>query len=318
MKRVFVRKIPAILATATLLVSLSACAATSGQFSDCTPSGNAGLVSASGSTGGDPQATFPTPIVAKSLDVSVLSSGDGDPILATDVVESLTTIYDGDTGAVLSTQQGDILALALRSNVTGSLPFTEAFECATAGSRVVVAGTAVQILGDSATGLDPATTLIVVSDITKSYPARATGVDQIVSNDFPGVVMSPIGQPGMTFGSKPAPTELTIAVAKQGDGATVAAGDSLALNLTGIVWGAKVTFASSWSNAAPVSVVASPLDASGQGVVAGLATALVGQRVGSQIFVIVPPSVGYPAGSEPAGVSAGDTLFFVVDILAID
>ena len=111
---------------------------------------------------------------------------------------------------------------------------------------------------------------------------------------------------------------MSIAVSKQGNGATVAAGDSVALNLVGIVWGGKATFASSWSNSAPVTVVASPLDASGQGVVSGLAKALVGQRVGSQLFVAVPPSDGYPAGSEPTGVSAGDTLFFVVDILHID
>ncbi|MEQ1736589.1 MAG: FKBP-type peptidyl-prolyl cis-trans isomerase [Rhodoglobus sp.] len=312
------RKLPAILVTAGLLVSLSACATASGPFSDCTPNGNAGLVSAPGSFDSDPKAEFPTPLVATSTDVSVLVQGDGDAISSTDVIEATASIYSGDTGDVLASQQGEILALSLRSAVKGDFPFVAALTCATTGSRVVTTGTALQLFGEAALGLDPATTLVVVADITASYPAKATGVDQIVGNEFPGVVMSPIGEPGLTFGSKPAPTALTIAVSKQGNGATVAAGDTLALNLVGIVWGGKVTFASSWSNSAPVTVIAAPLDASGQGVVSGLAKALVGQRVGSQIFVIVPPSDGYPAGAEPAGVSAGDTLFFVVDILAID
>ncbi len=314
----FVRKLPAILATAGLLVSLSACAAAPGPFSDCTPSGSAALVTASGTLGADPKAQFPTPLVSKAPDISVLGSGAGDPIASTDVVVASTTIYDGETGRVLASQQGDILALTLRSFVLGDFPVTQALECGTTGSRVVTTGTAAQLFGDSALGLAPDTTLVVVADITDSYPARATGADQIVDNAFPGLVLSPIGQPGMTFGSKPAPAVLTIATSKQGNGATVAAGDSLAVNLTGIVWGYTATFDSSWTNSAPKTILATPLDANGQGIAPGLAKALIGQKVGSQVLVIVPPSDGYPAGSEPAGVSAGDTLFFVVDILAID
>jgi peptidylprolyl isomerase len=52
-------------------------------------------------------------------------------------------------------------------------------------------------------------------------------------------------------------------------------------------------------------------------VVSGFGKAMVGQTVGSQVEVIIPPSEGYgTAGQESAGISGTDTLVFVIDILA--
>jgi peptidylprolyl isomerase len=98
---------------------------------------------------------------------------------------------------------------------------------------------------------------------------------------------------------------------------TVKEGDNVFANVTGIVWGAKSTFASSWDNQAPTPILAQKLGADGSGVVSGLATAIIGQQVGTRLLVVVPPSDGYPAGQEPSGVTAGDTLVFVVDILEV-
>ena len=53
------------------------------------------------------------------------------------------------------------------------------------------------------------------------------------------------------------------------------------------------------------------------GIVPGLATALKGATVGSQILAVIPPSDGY--GSTATGqIPANSTLVFVVDILGID
>jgi peptidylprolyl isomerase len=42
---------------------------------------------------------------------------------------------------------------------------------------------------------------------------------------------------------------------------------------------------------------------------------LVGQPVGSQVLLVVPPDKGYPEGSPDGSIKPGDTLVFVVDIL---
>ena len=51
-------------------------------------------------------------------------------------------------------------------------------------------------------------------------------------------------------------------------------------------------------------------------VIAGWDEGLVGQTVGSQILLVVPPDKGYgTTGSSDGGIKGTDTLVFVVDIL---
>ena len=51
-------------------------------------------------------------------------------------------------------------------------------------------------------------------------------------------------------------------------------------------------------------------------MIPGWDEALVGQTVGSQVLVIVPPNKGYGANGNPSGgIKGTDTLVFVVDIL---
>ena len=51
-------------------------------------------------------------------------------------------------------------------------------------------------------------------------------------------------------------------------------------------------------------------------VIAGWDEGLVGQTVGSQVLLVVPPDKGYgAAGNTDAGIKGTDTLVFVVDIL---
>ncbi|MFT6973529.1 MAG: FKBP-type peptidyl-prolyl cis-trans isomerase, partial [Pontimonas sp.] len=46
-------------------------------------------------------------------------------------------------------------------------------------------------------------------------------------------------------------------------------------------------------------------------------TALIGQTVGSQVLVSVPPTEGYSPGTAPSGVPPGATLVYVFDILGV-
>ena len=50
-------------------------------------------------------------------------------------------------------------------------------------------------------------------------------------------------------------------------------------------------------------------------VIDGWNQGLVGQTVGSQVLLVVPPSLGYGANAQ-GSIPANSTLVFVVDILA--
>jgi peptidylprolyl isomerase len=69
------------------------------------------------------------------------------------------------------------------------------------------------------------------------------------------------------------------------------------------------------SPTAPVEKVAVPVTFSLARVVAGFQKGLGGQSVGSRVLIGVAPEDGYPDGNPNAGIAAGSTLFFVVDIV---
>lgn len=313
------RKLPALVVAAGLLVGLSACSTqTLTPFSGCEPTGNAKLVTADGGFDKDPKAEFPTPLVATKAELAVVHVGDGDEVSSAGTVDVTVSLYLGETGEPLQTESGPLVEVPIRSFVDGRFPFVKALACATEGSRVVTTGTAEQIFGPDALGLTGSPTIVVVADIDATYPGKATGVDQLAQAGFPGIVLAPNGQPGYTFPDGAAPSESRHSVLKAGNGAKVEEGDTIIANLSAILWAGDTTFASSWENKAPTTLAVSDLDAAGNGLVPGLVSALVGQKVGSQVIAIVGPNDGYPAGQAPEGVTEGATLVFVVDILAID
>lgn len=312
-RRVSVRKLPALIVTAGLVASLTACVSAPAFVASCEATGNAALVDTSGALGADPRASFPTPLVSTDVEVAETTRGDGDRVTSADAVELSVSLYDGRTGEVAVESGTEIAAVPFSSFVSSSIPFTDALSCASVGSRLVITGTSAQVFGSE--GGD--TTVVLVVDVLRAFPAQATGADQWVTGGFPSVVFAPNGQPGFTFPDAGAPEDLSVATMKQGSGATVTEGDVILANLTGIVWGGDATFASTFASERPGELLVQYRDADGAGLIAGLTTALVGQNVGSRVLVVVPPSEGYPPGSAPTGVADGDTLVFVVDILAI-
>jgi peptidylprolyl isomerase len=98
---------------------------------------------------------------------------------------------------------------------------------------------------------------------------------------------------------------------KKGDGEVVADGATVTVQYYGINWNTATVFDQSWTGGGPTSF-------STAGVVEGFAKGMIGQTVGSQVIVVIPPELGYgPSGGSPdAGIGADDTIVFVIDILA--
>ena len=127
---------------------------------------------------------------------------------------------------------------------------------------------------------------------------------------MPSVVLAPNGTPGIIIPDTAPPSDLAVEVLKKGDGPAVGDGDQIRINYTGLTWADRKVFDSTWDKGASTAVT---LDA----VVPGFAQALKGQTVGSQILVVIPPSLGY-GDKTTSSIPAGSTLVFVIDVLGVD
>lgn len=316
------RKLLVIFTTAGLLVSLSACAGApvDGSCPVVFRTGpNSALVTADGALGADPKATFPTPLISEDIEVTELIRGDGTVVEPTDVVDFQITALLGTSGDVVTSSGYDKTAPIRRVAVEGD-PLGQMLQCTSVGSRVAATArfdTIFPGVDPTEQGMKASDTVVLVMDVQRAFPSRATGTDQLAPTGFPSIVLAPNGQPGFTFGSSTPRPDLAWAVLKQGNGAVVKEGDLVVAQATGAVWDSKAIFYSSWDSGNPINLLAASTADNPDGLPPGWAKALIGQKVGSQVIVSIPPSEGYPAGSAPTGITDGNTLVIVFDILGI-
>lgn len=318
-------------AAAALVASVLAGCAPSGrgpgnQPAGCTPalpSGDASsIVKATGAVGSSPRATFPTPIVATSDQVTVLKAGRGMVAAPGSQVDLDVTVYDGKTGksVAASAYDGSLRAVAGRGIPAQGGPLNRstlatALVCAQAGSRLALATTEKRLNA----GLTGATSVIAVIDVVHVYLGKADGANQLPKDGMPDVITAVDGQPGIVLQELDKPRSARSELVKAGGGAVVKKGDKAVLLFTGWTWpaanGDKPTVISAldtWSSGAASTL---PLTTS-SGLPAKAVDALVGQRVGSQVLVVLPPKDGFGA-NPPQGVTATDTVILVFDILGV-
>jgi len=126
---------------------------------------------------------------------------------------------------------------------------------------------------------------------------------------MPTVELDSDNVPTVTLPEGDIPTEFQKATLKKGDGEVVETGDAVMVQYHGVSWNSGEVFDQSWG-AQPFSFTA------GSGVVQGFTDAVVGETVGSQVIAVLPPSVAYGEGEINDSDLTGQTLVFVVDILA--
>jgi hypothetical protein len=308
-----VRTISALITAAALVATLASCTALPGSSGTCEPVAGPGkastAVAADGSFGVDPEATFPTPLVATDLEISVVTEGAGPLVEVGDIADVQATLYEGSTGNLVSSSGYDSSSPLRTISGEESNLFGQIVACAHVGTRMVVAVDAQAISPDNPEN----TPVVLVIDVIDRFLGTANGVDQLPERGMPSVVLAPNGQPGIVIPAADAPTELRVSVLKRGGGDIVSEGDKVVLNYTGMLWDSSVIFDSSWNTGLPATLIAT----AGQGgLIAGFAEALIGQTVGSQVIAVIPPDKGYgDAGAQ--AIPAGATLVFVFDVLGI-
>ncbi|MGG7463269.1 FKBP-type peptidyl-prolyl cis-trans isomerase [Plantibacter sp. YIM 135347] len=310
------RTAPAIIATAgLLLVTLTGCSpAGAANCSDAAEAGAATkLVHVTGAEGEQPKVEVPSPIYTKTTERDIVSEGTGAPLSEDQTAMVNFVLINGTTGETIGSSdfsKPGSLALNLKS---GSKGFRDALVCAPVGSRVTAVIPATKAFAEaeaSQLGLTKSDSIVLVADISNALLGRANGAERPTPSGFPTVVTAPDGRPGVTVPSAEPPTTVKTAVIKQGDGATVKKGDNVTVAYTGVLWKEKSVFQSTWEDGKPLSYKAGELG------IKGFDNAIIGQKVGSQVIVVLPPKDAYgDQGSGP--VPANATLIFVVDILGV-
>lgn len=305
----------ALIATAGLVaVALAGCAsapapqATAGRSSD--------TVDVRGHFGEKPRVDFPTPLVPKETQCTEVIAGEGERLQEGQHALIRYAVYNGANGERVEVAGYDDQDPREVTLVEGLMPgLRKALTCAREGSRVVAvipSDDGLGEAGDAGLGIAGGDSLVFVVDVEQVFLLRADGSVRLTRDEFPAVVLAPDGRPGITVPKSMPPEDLEIEVLKQGDGEPVEDGDTVVVHYTGVLWNDNEVFDSSWENGRPATFVVGK----GGNVIPGLSAALIGQTVGSQIGVIVPPSKGYGDDGNTS-IPAGSTLFFVVDILGV-
>jgi peptidylprolyl isomerase len=298
MRRGFVRKIPALIVVAGLLATLTACSTSSapGSAGCTTPASGdaANVVTASGKFGSKPTVKIPTPIVTKHTEVSTLIQGHGQVL--TDGTPSLIkyTIYSGATGKAVSSSSYGTPTTPITVGATNIGPLGDALECSQVGSRLAIAVKASELTSTTAKPNDKSgPAYIVVMDVVKAFLPKANGALRPGVNNMPAVVTAANGAPGISVPDIAAPKTEKVQVVRQGNGHTFTKKDTAIVQFTAVDWAStpKVQ-GSTWTD----GDAATTLSLSSSQIPSSIKKAIIGQKVGSQVMVVVPPTSASTSG----------------------
>ncbi len=316
-----------ILTVAALAVVLAGCAAgepaptgtpTDGSTPvarECAAAGPlSDAVKVTGELGAQPTVEFAAPLAPDATQRTVVVEGDGEATPYPAVVSVDYSFYDGTTGKLVEATkyaEGEQAVFVLDDSklLRGLL---KTVECTPVGSRVVGVVPASDGFGDAGLaqfGISGGDSLVFVVDVVDAA-RRATGEAQTAPSGLPAVTLASDGTPAIAIpDGYQAPTETESATLIRGAGREVQASDTVYIQYQGVNAATGKIFDQTWDKA--------PYSGSASGFITGFTNALVGQTVGSQFIVVIPPKDGYGEASDSnTNTLAGQTLVFVVDVLA--
>ena len=275
-------------------------------------------VKVTGAFGATPAVSIPKLKANNNLTVKTVIQGTGPTVTKSDAMAANFVLYfwDGTSNSLKAntftsnpTVIGGTMLPGLETALIGQK----------VGSRVLAVippadgyGTA----GNSQLGITGTTTLVFVIDVIKSYADTASASGTQVSSGggtLPTVTAHAGSAPTITIPPNNPPSVLVTKTLIKGSGPKVAKGQYVIAQYTGYIWRTKKVFDSSWSSGSPFGFV---IGASPEQVISGWDTGLAGQTVGSRVMLVIPPKDAYGStGASQAGITATDTLVFVVDII---
>lgn len=265
-----------------------------------------------GKEGEAPTLTFDEPFEAEETTQRVLREGDGETIEANSVVTFDYLLVNGRDGTVIgSSYESEPVELVYEDSLMKGVYL--GLDGLRAGSRVLVAIASEDGAGaDETNGVTETDTVLFYADIleVRQTLARAEGEAVPPVEGLPTVALADDGAPTITVPEGEPPAELVVQPLIQGTGPVVESGQTITVHYTGVLYADGTVFDSSWEGGAPTT-----FEIGTGAVIPGWDEGLVGQTVGSQILLVIPPAKAYPEGSPDGSITGEDTLVFVVDIL---
>jgi hypothetical protein len=253
-------------------------------------------------TGVEPGLTFTHPTNFTASGGRVIQDGTGAALtdgqsLSLDVVQ-----FSGDDGSVQSSTFKDksTLPVTLASASLDPVLY-DILSKAHIGARVLFA------VPDAGQGA-----VVVAFEVVgaTNVLAKPAGVTVAPVAGLPTVTLDSTGKPSVSYTGATKPTALVSQDLITGSGPAIVEGQTVTVNYTGWLWnGAQ--FDSSWDRGSTATFTI----ATGK-LIDGWVKGLVGKTVGSQVLLVVPPSLGYGSAGSGTTIPADSTLVFVVDILA--
>lgn len=324
------RRLPALLLTAALVLPTAACGGDEEQPSALQDFGEFQFPTVSSAeVGTEPTITSKGRAPKESM-LKVLTEGDGKPVKAGDVVVANLKGQVWDPGGLSlppfenSFDGGGPLMTTLEKVIPAwekKLPGVKA------GSRVVLVAPPKEAFpqGNNAANILAVDTVMFVIDVLGSVDPDTAATGKRVAGAGGGELPTVTGtkDPKVTVPDGAPPKQLVSEVLMRGKGAPAKEGQWILAQYTGLLWRNGKEFDSSWKKGrTPFSArLALPIyDQQGGiavgGVIPGWLKGLKGKPVGSRVLLVIPPADGYgKAGNDQAGIGPKDTLVFVVDII---
>jgi peptidylprolyl isomerase len=251
-----------------------------------------------------PGVTFTFPINFTTSGGRVVKDGTGaalkdGQILALDVVQ-----FSGTDGSVQNSTYTDGKTVPVTLSSAGLDPVLyDILSKAHVGAQIIFA------VPDSGQGA-----VVVAFDVAAATDVltKAEGAAVAPVPGLPTVTLDATGKPSVSFTGATKPADLVAQDLITGSGPAIVEGQSVTVHYTGWVWdGAQ--FDSSWDRGSSASFTI----AKGS-LIDGWVQGMVGKTVGSQVLLVIPPSLGYGAAGQGTAIPGDSTLVFVVDILAVN
>jgi peptidylprolyl isomerase len=253
-------------------------------------------VTVSGEPGTAPTITYLTPLEVGETSRESIWPGTGDAMVDDKPVLVDYWIEDATDASLLKESYSTSPVARILTEADLGTDLYETLKGQRAGARML------QVSPGKGSGLEADTTVTVVDVL----PLRASGEEVTPRDDLPVVTLAANGAPSITVTGEDPPTDLVTQPLIRGGGAQVTATDTVTVQFSGFSWKTGEAFDSTWAQGLPTSFSLQDVPTWADG--------LVDQPVGSQVMLVVPPT--YALGATESKALAGQTVVFVVDILA--
>jgi peptidylprolyl isomerase len=259
------------------------------------PSGDPDI-SVSGDAGGTPTLTYVAPLTVDHAYRRTVWAGTGPALVDGGAVLLRYWVEDGRTASLVSENYSTSPVPQVLSQSDLGADLYRTLKGQHVGARLLQVTPA----GDDPKQSFPAVTVIDV------LPTRAAGTAVAPQAGLPAVTLSADGAPTIVPTKTTPPSTLVIQPLLRGTGRQVEKMDVVTVQYAGFSWTTGESVDATWDRGQPSSFALSDVPAFADG--------LAEQTTGSQVMLVVPPS--YDLGATASEALAGQTLVFVIDILA--